>query len=179
MAVFPPYFDLPFALFGHSLGAIVAFELTRQLRQKHGLSPICFFASGRVAPQMPNRKLPMHSLSDADFIGRLRDFNGTPECILQDTQLMGSLLPLLRADFAVNEMYIYTPGEPLNCPIAAFRGSKDKITTYDEVVAWREQTKALFTLRTIPGGHFFIHSAEFFLQILAHDLRQLLDKVPD
>jgi len=178
MEVLPPYLDLPFALFGHSLGAAAAFELARQLRREYDLTSVCLFASARVAPQLPNRESPVYRLSDAALIDRLRHFNGTPDCILQDAQLMRSLLPLLRADFEVNETYVCTPDEPLNCPIFAFRGSKDEIMTYDEVAAWREQTNSLFTLRTIPGDHFFIHNAkELFLQILAYDLRQLLHKL--
>lgn len=175
--VFPPYLDLPFALFGHSLGAVIAFELARQLRQKYDLLPVCLFASARIAPQLPNRESPVYRLSDTALVDRLRDFNGTPECILQDRQLMKWFLPLLRADFEVNETYVYTPDKPLDCLISAFRGSKDTIVTYDEVTAWREQTSSSFTLRTIPGDHFFIQSAEeLLLQILAYDLRQLLRK---
>jgi medium-chain acyl-[acyl-carrier-protein] hydrolase len=177
--VLPPYLDLPFALFGYSLGAAIAFELARQLCQKHGLTPLSLFVSARVAPHLPDPESPpVHRLSDAALIDRLRRYNATPEHILQNDELMGLILPTLRADFEINETYICTPGEPLSCPIYTFTGSKDETLTHSQVAAWREQTSDLFVLRTLPDGHFFIHDTrELFLQILANDLQQLLHRL--
>ena len=88
---------------------------------------------------------------------------------------MELLTPILRADFQMNETYKYTPEPALECPIFVFYGSRDELTTYNEAVAWREQTTRAFRLRTLPGGHFFIKEAPaLFWQILAYDLRQIL-----
>src|SRR5205814_4666171 len=111
-----PYLDMPCAFFGHSMGALVSFELARYLRRQHGLSPVHLFVSGRRAPQLSDPDPPIHPLPEAEFLEELRSLKGTPEEVLQNTELLQLLLPLLRADFAVCETYAYAPETPLLCP---------------------------------------------------------------
>ena len=127
-----PYLDKPFAFFGHSMGALVSFELARLLRQKYGLSPVHLFVSGRGAPQVvPVPDPPIHALPEPAFLEKLRGLNGTPEAVLENAKLMQLLLPMLRADFAVIETYVYVPEPPLNCPITAFSGWQDRKVSFD------------------------------------------------
>jgi len=169
------HLEIPFAFFGHSLGALVAFVCARQVRKQRDRLPIHLFVSGRSAPQCPNRKEPFHALPLEAFIQKLRELGGTEDSILGDTELLEYLIPILRADFKMNETYQYTSERPLDCPISAFRGSQDPLMTYDDVAAWRDQTTRAFRLRAMPGGHFFIKSAgALFWQLLEYDLRQIL-----
>jgi medium-chain acyl-[acyl-carrier-protein] hydrolase len=173
-------FDKPFVFFGHSLGALVAFLCSRQLRDKYNLLPLHLFVSGRTAPQCPKREDPFFSLPQNLLIQKLQRLGGTDEAVLEDEELMNLLTPIIRADFRLNETYDYTSAPPLDCPISAFRGSQDDLMSYDQVAAWREQTTRAFRLRTLPGGHFFIKTARHvFLQILSYDLTQILAQVTE
>ncbi len=158
-----PYLDKPFAFFGHSMGGLVSFELARLLRKKHSISPVHLFVSGRRAPQIPHSKPPIHNLSEPAFIEELRHLNGTPKTVLENTELMQLFLPVLRADFAVLETYVYTPEPPLECPITAFGGLQDLEVSCDELQAWQNQTTGAFSLQTFPGDHFFLYSAQNLL----------------
>lgn len=165
-----PYLDQPFAFFGHSLGGLIAFELTHYLRQQYGLNPVHLFISGRRAPQIPDPDPPIHELPDSEFLEELRRLNGTPQAVLENAELMQFVLPILRSDFTVLETYVYTPKSPLNCPISAFGGSDDPEATWDDLDGWRIQTRAAFSLRMLPGDHFFLHSAErLLLPIIAEN----------
>lgn len=168
-----PYLEKPFAFFGHSMGALVSFELARILRQEYDLSPVHLFVSGRRPPQVPDPDPPIHTLPEPEFIDELRRYNGTPEAVLENAELMQLLLPTLRADFAVIETYVYTPDPPLNFPITAFGGLEDWKASCDDLEAWREQTSADFSLQMFPGDHFFVHSAQpLLLQGLSRKLHQ-------
>jgi len=169
-----PFLDKPFAFFGHSMGGLVSFELTRLLRREYGVSPVHLFVSGQRAPQVPDPEPPIHTLPESEFLEELRRFNGTPEAVLENAELMQLLFPTLRADFAVLETYAYTPEIPLDCPITAFGGLQDPEANCDELEAWREQTNAFFVLEMFPGDHFFLHSAEpLLLQCLSQKLHQM------
>lgn len=110
---------LPFAFFGHSLGALLSFELARYLRRQYGLSPAHLFVSGHRAPQLPNDEPPIHALPEPELLVELRRFNGTPEEVLNHEELRQLILPILRADFAIYETYVYEEDDPLDCPISA------------------------------------------------------------
>jgi len=172
-----PYLDMPFAFFGHSMGALVSFELARYLRRQHSLSPLHLFVSGRRAPQLPDPDPPIHHLPQAEFLEELRRLKGTPEEVLQNAELLHLLLPLLRADFALCETYFYTPEEPLLYPITAFGGLQDDEVSRDVLTAWREQTRSSFKSRFFVGDHFFLHKERVSLllalcQDLLNDLRK-------
>ncbi len=168
-----PYMDVPFAFYGHSLGALISFELARYLRRQQAPEPLRLLVSACHAPQLPMRDEPMSQLPEAEFIQALRRFNGTPESILQDPEMLKLLLPLLRADLALYETYTYVPEEPLNLPVSAYGGLNDFRATRDEVEAWKTQTKDAFIFRMYAGDHFFINTKRnVFLQGLGQDLNK-------
>ncbi|MFQ5794196.1 MAG: thioesterase II family protein [Candidatus Bipolaricaulia bacterium] len=170
-----PYLNIPFAFFGHSMGALISFELARQLRRRNDLSPVHLFVSGHHAPQIPNPNSPIHRLPESTFVKALRRLDGTPESVLQNTELMELLLPVLRADFAICETYVYSTEDPLDCPISAFGGLQDREVSYDDLAAWCDQTHRSFAIRTFPGNHFFLQSARVpVLRAISQDLTRFL-----
>lgn len=169
-----PHLNLPFAFFGHSVGALLSFELARQLRRLNQPSPLYLFLSGRCAPQIPDPDPPIHQLPNADFIEELRHYNGTPEAVLQNTELMDWLLPILRADLAINETYVYTSEVPLDCAISVFGGLQDRKVSRNCLSAWREQTHSTFNLTMFPGDHFFLKSKQgVLLKAISQDLERI------
>jgi len=167
-----PHLDKPFAFFGHSMGALISFELARLLRKQNEQEPVHLFVSGRHAPQTPSQEPPIHTLPEPAFLDKLRRLNGTPKAVLENVELMQLLLPILRADFAIVETYVYATESPLNCPITAFGGLQDVEVSFDQLQAWRQQTNASFSLQMLPGDHFFVHSAQaLLLQSLAQQLQ--------
>lgn len=169
--VLQPYLHPPFAFFGHSLGALISFELARHLRRRNNPMPIHLFISGCRAPQIPDSEPPIHLLTEVEFVNELRRFNGTTEEILQNTELMQLMLPLLRADFTIYETYVHITEDPLACPISAFGGLQDHKVSYNDMRAWRDQTSNIFMLRMLPGDHFFLHSARvLLLRAISQDL---------
>ena len=169
-----PYFDVPFAFFGHSIGAKIAFELARELRRKKGVQPVHLFVSGSRPPHIPEPR-PLHMLPEHDFVRELRRYSGTPEAVMQSRDLMEMYLPILRADFSIDETYIYYEDDPFECPISAFGGSEDKEANREELDAWRQHTLGPFTLQMFQGDHFFLKSSQSLLldsisQVLAQHL---------
>jgi surfactin synthase thioesterase subunit len=154
-----PALDMPYALFGYSMGALVAFELTRELRRQQARLPARLLVAAHPAPHLTNRRRPVHRLPDSRFIQEVRRLRGTPDAVFEHGELRALMLPILRADFAVCETYVNQAEAPLEFPITAFGGRYDREVNRRELEAWREQTRAEFTLRLIPGGHFFIQTA--------------------
>jgi len=176
--VLHPYLNMPFAFFGHSMGAVISFELARQLRKQYSLDPVHLFVSGRRAPQLPHPSPPIHSLPELAFVEELRHLNGTPESVLQNAELMQLLVPILRADFAICETHVYSSEEPLDCPISAFGGLEDGEVSHDALAAWREQTNSSFTLSMFPGNHFFVQSARsLILAAISQDMTPILSRL--
>ena len=175
-----PYLGKPFVFFGHSMGAAISFELARQLRRQGDPGPLYLFVSGSHAPQVPDPNPPIHHLPEAEFMEELRRLNGTPETVLRNAELMQLLLPLLRADLALHETYVYVPDDPLDCPISAFGGLKDQQVCRDDLAAWRDQTYGAFTLHMLPGDHFFLRSARgFLLRAISQELVSILDHIAE
>ncbi len=165
-----PYFDKPFAFFGHSMGALLSYELACLLRQQ-GRSPVHLFVSGHGAPHLPDRNPPLHQLPDAQFVQKLRELNGTPEEVLRHAELLQLLTPILRADFAVCETYVYRAEPPLACSISAYSGLGDDYVNREELQGWSQRTAGAFSLRMFPGDHFYLNTARhYLLQALARDL---------
>ena len=167
-----PLLDKPFAFFGHSLGALVGFELARQLRRQSGVQPVRLFISADRAPQIPHQDRPIHELPEGELLVELRRLNGIPGKVLEDVELMQIMLPVLRADLAVYETYVYSTEPPLNCPISTFGGLQDHRVSRGDLEAWRDQTSVSFSLRMFPGDHFFWHTTQpLLLQVLSQELR--------
>ncbi|MGQ0825919.1 MAG: thioesterase II family protein [Actinomycetota bacterium] len=153
------YLDLPFTMFGHSMGALVAFELSRELR-RHGCGPVHLFVSSSPAPHLAHLgRRRISELPDPAFVNELRRLNGTPDQVLADSELMAVLMPMLRADFELVESYGFEDGVPLDCPISVFGGTADPTTDEEGLTAWRTHTKGTFRLRLFPGDHFFVNTS--------------------
>ena len=155
-----PAIDRPFAIFGHSMGALIAFALARQLRQRSGLTPLHLFASACRAPQSPDLDPPLHGLPEDEFLSRLRAMNYGPDEIYNHPQFLEILLPTVRADYCLCENYEYRSERPLECPITVFGGLEDRRVTAADLDAWSIQTAARFRRVMFPGGHLFLHHHE-------------------
>lgn len=166
--------DLPFAFFGHSMGAIIAFETARRLRNDCMVEPRRLFVSGRQAVQIRDNDPHTYDLPPAEFIAELRRLNGTPREALDDAELMELMIPSLRADFRLVQTYEYSPDRPLGCPITAFGGLQDADVGREHLLAWREQTTSQFSMHLLSGDHFFVRTARpQLLQLLARKLYEL------
>jgi medium-chain acyl-[acyl-carrier-protein] hydrolase len=157
--VLHPLLNVPFALFGHSMGALISFELARRLRRDTGEVPVHVFVSAARAPQIPDPWPPIHQLPDSEFANQLVRFNGIPAEVLQNAELMRMVLPTLRADFTLYETYVHQPEEPLSCPLSAYGGRQDSRVPAVHVAGWRAQTRGAFAFRGFPGDHFFLFNA--------------------
>ena len=153
---FAPHTDGPYSLFGHSMGALIAFALARELRRAGLRGPELLMVSGCRAPQRRDTDPPMHTLPDQEFLEEIRALNGTPEAVLQNEELLQLLIPLLRADFAVCETYEYVQEAPLDCPIVAFGGDEDAEVSLEDLAAWSEQTTRGSSHQMFPGDHFYL-----------------------
>jgi medium-chain acyl-[acyl-carrier-protein] hydrolase len=170
-----PIVDLPFALFGHSMGAIIAFELARDLRRVLGREPEVLCVSGRRAPQVPSDKPPTYDLPKDGFISEVKRIGGTPREVLEQAELMELVSPLLRADFQLIETYEYTAGAPLVCPITTYGGLADNEETGELLSMWRSQTTSGFALHMLPGDHFFLRTSQTrLLGLLSRQLKDVL-----
>ncbi len=173
-----PYLDKPFAIFGYSLGAVIGFELTRHLRQTASASPGHLFVAGRRAPQVSVDRSPRYALPDEEFISELRKLNGTPEEVLEHPELVQLMLPSLRADFELDETYVYRSETPLDVPLSAYGGLADPDVTREHLQAWREQTTSAFELMMFPGDHFFLHTGQSLLfQAINRRLADMRDRL--
>jgi surfactin synthase thioesterase subunit len=159
-----------FAFYGHSLGAVVAFEMARKIRRQGGQGPIRLLVSAHTAPQVGLSRPPFHTLPDKEFVDALRRLAGTPQEALENEDLMGLMMAALRADFEVDETYSYEEGPPLECPISAFGGIDDPDVSQADLEAWRTQTSQQFSLHMMEGDHFFIFRSPEFLARLSQEL---------
>lgn len=165
--------DKDFVIFGHSLGALIGFETVRRL-DALGIKASAFIASGRRSPSSRCDGPPLYELDDKNLIEQLRRYNGTPEEILGDSDMLSIFLPIIRADLQINETYVYVPEPKLTCQIHAFAGTLDCESPPSLVEFWGRETKGIFSLELIPGGHFFLKECEpLFMEALVRKIKHI------
>jgi surfactin synthase thioesterase subunit len=159
----------PYAIFGHSTGALCAFEVSREIRRLDGPLPVHLFVAGRRAPGIPMVRTELAGLPAGELAELLRQLGGTSESVLESPQMMRLLQPLLAADFQVNEMYTYSAEPPLPIPITAFASTRDPFALPDEVAGWQDETGAGYAQLVLEGSHFaiFDHAHAVLGQIAA------------
>jgi medium-chain acyl-[acyl-carrier-protein] hydrolase len=172
--VLSPYLDGPFSLYGHSVGALTAFELARQLRRQGLRSPELLFASGHPSPDLSRRRPRISHLARPEFMDALRKDFEVSHALLENQEMMDLIFPALRADYELVETYIYQDESPLNIPFSIFGGSRDPEATREEILAWRKHTTSTFRSRVLEGDHMFINTTrEALIGELATDLAQM------
>ncbi|OLU26326.1 thioesterase [Pseudomonas sp. PA15(2017)] len=151
----------PYALFGHSLGALLGLEMAHALRELGAPAPTSLFASGTAAPSERDDYARGFAdpKSDDQLKEELRELNGTPQEVLDNDELMALTLPILRADFRLCDLYVHRQRPCLSCPLHVLGGKQDR-ATQEQLIAWQLESDASFSLEMLPGGHFFIHEHE-------------------
>jgi medium-chain acyl-[acyl-carrier-protein] hydrolase len=173
-----PYLDRPFAFFGYSMGALVCFELARELRRTYDRHPIHIGLAAFRAPHLPNPNIKIYHLPDEVFKVVMRA-DGIPEQVLKNEELMQAMLPTLRADFELCDTYQFREEPPLACPFSLFGGQEDVRVTSAALEAWHIHSSVPSTLLMLPGPHLFLHSSsDLLLTALASDLARSASHCP-
>jgi medium-chain acyl-[acyl-carrier-protein] hydrolase len=163
--------NVSYALYGHSMGALLSFELARELFRRYGRGPKHLFVSGCRAPQWPRTEPPTFNLPHDQFIAELKRLKGTPDEILKNPELLEQFIAPLRADFEVVDTYEYRPGEQLPCPINVYGGIQDTSVPMESCRAWQEQSSAVCKVRMLKGDHFFIRDPRSeFISVFRNDV---------
>jgi surfactin synthase thioesterase subunit len=144
-----------FALFGHSFGALLAYELARVLKQRNQPMPLRLFVAGARAPHLPLKER-IHGLSDKLFLAKLRQYDGLPDELLQHPDLISAVLPIIKGDFRLFERHKFKKSDPLEIPLSVFGGLADSNVSVPELLAWSRQTSKAFRSRFLKGSHFFL-----------------------
>ena len=155
-----PILDRPFFVFGHSLGALLAFELCRHLVERQGVVPNRLFVSGRRAPHAISPPPLRHTLSDRDLIDNVTELGGIPDELAGSEDLMSLMLPILRADFRMTERYENTVPPPLPLPVTAITGNNDPEVSVQEMQDWQETSAISFSLHPLDGDHFYFSRSD-------------------
>jgi medium-chain acyl-[acyl-carrier-protein] hydrolase len=168
------FLDKPYMFFGHSLGALLSFELIRELRRLGQPDPAHLFVCARSAPQLPDERTPIHKLPDPLLVTEVqRRYGGIPQAILDDPEMLQLFLPILRADLQMLETYEYTPDLPFNCAVTACGGYQDLLISEAHLAAWEGLTLGGFSQHMFPGNHFFVQNTPAFMTFLADSLKKI------
>lgn len=163
-----PHLNKPFYFFGHSMGALIAYELSCSLKKRYNLEPEHLYVSAHAAPHLVRKENPIYNLPRTQFIEKLKELDGIPKEVISNEELMDLVIPILRADFSICETYTYTQDIRLNCPITVFGGKYDKNVNIEELESWADLTQSYCELHLLPGDHFFISKCEqIFLDLLS------------
>lgn len=149
--------DIPFVFYGHSLGALLAFEVARRFRARRVVAPSGLIVSGRMPPHLPLVRPALHRLADRDLLREVTLLGGIPREIQSQPEMCNLILPPLRTDLKLDETYLYSPEPPLECPVLACVGSNDPEVSVDAMRQWQLCTRSRFVFRTFEGNHFFMH----------------------
>jgi surfactin synthase thioesterase subunit len=177
--------DGSFALFGHSFGGLLAFELAHDIRRRTGREPVRLFVSASAAPQARQVRASLRDLPDAEFIAEIAArYGGMPAAILQDAEYLAMVLPALRADFRMLERYRHSTRDQLACPISVFAGADDRIVPAASLEGWADHTAGDFSRDVIDGDHFYLQSqrvalADLIKSKLALDSTSVFERLPD
>ncbi len=155
-----PYLDRPFAIFGHSMGALVGIKLAHELRRRHGVDPVWMGLSACIAPAMRERETKWLDCPHSELMDEIVSLNGTAPDILGNDEFMALIAPVLRADFHLCGTYARGDGPPLACPVLVLGGSQDDevMESPDNLSAWAQETSGAFDLQLLDADHFFINS---------------------
>lgn len=168
--------DGRYALYGHSMGALIAYGMTMRWRFLSRRLPDVLFASASPAPRYRDPAYFADMDTDAALIAELRKQGGTPDAVFEDAEMRHMTLNTLRADYRVCAGYRYLPAQPLSMPIHVFAGRQDDIAA-ERILAWEAETSAQFSVHWFDGGHFFIRPHES--AVVSRVIRHLMDEVHD
>ena len=171
-----PHLDRPYVLFGHSMGALISFETARALRRLGAPLPGTLVLSGRRAPTVPEHESPIHGLSDADFVAAMcARYNGIPQIILEQPDMMRMFMPVMRADIEAIETYVHHPEPPLAVPFLVYGGREDPQVAPANIAGWSPLTTRGISQRLFPGGHFYLQDVrEDLIAALGQDLSAIV-----
>jgi surfactin synthase thioesterase subunit len=169
-AALDPFLDRPFAFFGYSLGALLAFECARALRRERKLEPTDLIVAASKAPQLPRRQPPISGAPSANFVRELEARYGPIEPVIKaDPEMLAAIVDIMRVDLGMLERYVYQADQSFSCPILAVGGTEDHSVMQGELEGWRAQSNAPSRTHYLPGGHFFIRGSGAQLRGLVRD----------
>ncbi|GAA3537688.1 alpha/beta fold hydrolase [Amycolatopsis ultiminotia] len=170
VAVLGQFADRPLAVFGHSMGALIGYEMVLRMAETGPISPMHLFASGRRAPSR-YRDEDVRDASDERLVSELHALGGSDPAALTDPEVLAMVLPAIRADYRAVETYRHAPGRTVDCPITVFTGDADPRVSVEEAGAWAEHTTGTADLQVLPGGHFFLREqAATLIETMAEKL---------
>lgn len=152
-----PYLNEPYAIYGHSFGAMVSYLLARKIYNMGVPEPLHLFVSGLDAPSNVGKKQPYHLLPKDEFIKKVRGLGGFPDEILNDTEMLDFFVPVLRSDFQAFETYEYEQNAPMNIPLTVMTGASENLKK-ENIIKWQDETVRDARFFRFPGGHFFIYN---------------------